>query len=95
MNFIQRLKEEGFLVSPRLFETPLVPQRVVLPLSQHTGKPSREIVSPGDRIKEGGKIAQADGFVSSNLHASISGEVTAIKKYFDMEAKTNAYKDMW
>jgi electron transport complex protein RnfC len=59
-----------------------LPQEVFIPLSQHTGSPSRPIVSPGDRVKCGMKIAEATGLVSSNIHASISGQVKEIENYF-------------
>jgi len=55
------------------------PDEVVLPLSQHTGKPARPIVRVGDRVERGDKIAEADGFVSSPVHASAAGTVAAIE----------------
>jgi electron transport complex protein RnfC len=54
------------------------PREVVLPLRQHTGKPARAIVRPGDHVERGDKIAEADGFVSSPVHASASGTVRDI-----------------
>jgi electron transport complex protein RnfC len=55
------------------------PEEVVLPLSQHTGKPARLIVEEGDRVERGDAIALADGFVSSPVHASASGTVKKIE----------------
>jgi len=55
------------------------PEEVVLPLSQHTGKPARLIVDEGDRVERGDAIALADGFISSPVHASASGTVTKIE----------------
>ncbi len=52
---------------------------LVLPLSQHLGSPSRPVVSVGDYVYRGQLIAEADGFVSANLHASATGTVTAIE----------------
>jgi electron transport complex protein RnfC len=54
------------------------PAEVVLPLSQHTGKPARVLVRPGSRVERGDLIAEADGWVSSPVHASASGTVTDI-----------------
>jgi electron transport complex protein RnfC len=54
------------------------PEEVILPLSQHTGKPARIIVKEGDRVERGDAIAVADGFISSPVHASASGTVSAI-----------------
>ncbi|MCX5667675.1 MAG: electron transport complex subunit RsxC [Candidatus Omnitrophica bacterium] len=55
-----------------------VPKRVVLPLSQHTGSPAEPIVNAGEPVKAYLEIAKATGFVSSPVHASISGKVTKI-----------------
>jgi electron transport complex protein RnfC len=54
------------------------PDEVVLPLRQHTGKPARVIVKPGDRVERGDTVAEADGFVSSPVHASAAGVVEDI-----------------
>lgn len=54
------------------------PSEVVLPLRQHTGNPARPLVRPGDRVERGDKIAEADGWVSSPVHASATGTVAAI-----------------
>lgn len=51
---------------------------VILPLQQHLGKPSKPLVHPGERVHRGQLIAAADGFVSANLHASVTGKVRAI-----------------
>jgi len=51
----------------------------VLPLSQHTGAPSRSVVLPGDRVVRGQMIAAADGFISTALHAPVTGTVTGIE----------------
>jgi electron transport complex protein RnfC len=55
------------------------PDEVILPLSQHTGKPAVPIVEAGDRVERGDRIARADGFISSPVHASASGKVQAIE----------------
>ncbi len=55
------------------------PDEVVLPLSQHTGKPAVPIVTAGDRVERGDTLARADGFVSSPVHASASGKVKAVE----------------
>ena len=54
------------------------PDEVVLPLRQHAGKPAKPIVAVGDRVQRGDKIAEADGFVSSPVHASAAGVVEDI-----------------
>jgi len=57
------------------------PNRIVLPLSQHTGSPCRPVVGPGDKVYRGQVIAEATGFVSVPLHASATGHVTTIEKH--------------
>lgn len=53
---------------------------MVYPLSQHIGAPARPIVSVGDRVVVGQKIAEAGGYVSAPVYASVSGTVKAIEK---------------
>lgn len=53
-------------------------RKVVLPLSQHLGAPSKPVVKTGDRVRRGQLIAEAGGFVSVPLHASVTGRVTAV-----------------
>jgi electron transport complex protein RnfC len=54
------------------------PDEVVLPLQQHTGAPATLMVRIGDHVERGDLIAAADGFISSPVHASAAGTVTAI-----------------
>ncbi len=54
-------------------------EEMVYPLQQHIGAPSVPCVGVGDRVLLGQKIAEAGGFVSANIHASVSGTVTAIE----------------
>ncbi len=56
------------------------PEELVFPLSQHIGAPSVPCVKAGDRVLMGQKIAEAGGFMSANIHSSVSGEVVAIEK---------------
>ncbi len=53
---------------------------MVYPLSQHIGAPSAACVEKGDHVLAGQKIAEANGFVSVPLHASVSGTVKGIEK---------------
>lgn len=52
---------------------------LVYPLSQHIGAPAKAIVAKGDRVLVGQKIAEAGGFVSAHIYASVSGTVKAIE----------------
>jgi electron transport complex protein RnfC len=51
----------------------------VLPLGQHIGAPSRARVSAGDDVQRGDVLADPGGFVSTALHAPVTGRVTAIE----------------
>ena len=60
-----------------------VPKTVVVPLAQHLGVPAKPIVAKGDEIKVGQLIAESSGFVSANIHSSVSGKVVKIDKSLD------------
>lgn len=53
---------------------------LVYPLSQHIGAMAKPLVKAGDRVLVGQKIAEKGGFISANIHSSVSGTVKAIKK---------------
>jgi len=55
------------------------PETVIIPLSMHAGAPANAIVEVGDEVKVGQKIGEAGGFISSPVHSSVSGTVTAIE----------------
>jgi len=52
---------------------------LVYPLSQHIGAPAQPIVKKGDKVLTGQKIAEAGGFVSAPIYATVSGTVKAIE----------------
>lgn len=52
---------------------------MVFPLSQHIGAPAVPVVAKGDYVLAGQLIAEAGGFVSANIHSSVSGTVKAIE----------------
>ena len=59
-----------------------VPSTVVLPVRQHIGAPAKVIVEKGQEVKKGEIVAEAGGFVSVPVHASISGTVKAVEPRF-------------
>jgi Na+-translocating ferredoxin:NAD+ oxidoreductase subunit C len=65
-----------------------VPEHVAIPISQHIGAPAETTVNKGDFVKTGQLLAKAKGFVSSNIHSSVSGKVSKI----DTIADTSGYK---
>ncbi len=52
---------------------------MVYPVSQHIGAPAKPVVKKGDKVLAGQLIAEAGGFVSANIHSSVSGTVKAIE----------------
>ena len=56
------------------------PEEVVIPLSMHAGAPANPVVQVGDTVKVGQKIGEAAAFISSPVHSSVSGTVTAIEE---------------
>lgn len=54
---------------------------LVYPLSQHIGAPAVPVVQKGDRVLVGQKIAEAGGFVSAPIYATVSGTVKAIEPH--------------
>ena len=65
-----------------------IPHQVMISLGQNLGGPSTPIVVAGDQVKVGQIIGQASGFVSSNIHSSVSGTVNKI----DVALDSSGYK---
>lgn len=57
------------------------PKIAVIPLSQHIGAPCNAIVTIGQEVKKGEVVGEPAGFVSSPVHASVSGKVVAIGEF--------------
>lgn len=51
----------------------------VLPLSQHIGAPAKPVIEVGQRVARGQLIAEPAGFVSTALHAPVTGWVRAVE----------------
>lgn len=56
---------------------------LIYPLTQHIGAPAKPLVGVGDTVLKGQKIAEANGFVSAPIYASVSGVVKAIEPRFN------------
>src|SRR6056297_3134626 len=52
-----------------------LPGKVMIPLSQHLGKPAKALKGRGDTVEKGEMIGEADGFISAHIHSSVSGKV--------------------
>src|SRR5699024_2787856 len=57
-----------------------VPSILIFPMSMHIGAPAKPCVSVGEQVKVGTLVGEAQGFVSANVHSSVSGEVVAIEE---------------
>ena len=58
-----------------------VPDKVVIPMSQHMGAPCIPLVKAKDTVKVGQKIGDCDAFMCVPVHASVSGTVTAVEDF--------------
>lgn len=74
---------ENKLTADAAIECLPVPQGVAIPVLQHIGSPSVVVVNKGDYVKTGQVIAQSKGFVSTNIHSSVSGKVNRIDSIID------------
>lgn len=64
------------------------PKEVIIPMNMHIGALAKPIVKIGDKVLVGQKIAESNGYISSNIHAPVSGK---IKKIEDMLASNGNY----
>lgn len=77
---LQHLYEGKKLTEKCVIEEMPAGHIVKIPLSQHVGALATPIVKTGERVLMGQKIAEAQGFVSVPIHASVSGVVSAIEE---------------
>ncbi len=92
--------EDKFSAGSPIQELPL-PKSVIIPVCQHLGSPSEPLVKKGDRVKTGQIIAKSSGFVSTNIHSSVTGKVEKVDKFTDstgyrrLAVSINVEKDQW
>jgi electron transport complex protein RnfC len=80
-----------------------LPEKVIIPMSMHIGKPAVPTVKIGQRVTVGELIGKADGFVSANIHSSVSGTVKKISeitvsggaKTSAIEIETDGLQEVW
>lgn len=75
--------EENKLSSDKHIITFPVPKQAIIPLGQCLGAPAEAIVKKGDEVKVGQLIGTAKGFISANVHSSVSGKVTKVDEVMD------------
>jgi electron transport complex protein RnfC len=66
------------LTAEKALERMPAPEKVIIPLHQHFGKPARPLVQKGDEVLLGQKIGEADGLFSASVHSSVSGKVLSV-----------------
>jgi len=88
------MKKLGGVSAPHLKNTAMcfpevlpVPAEVKLPMLMHSGTPANPVVAVGDYVKVGQVIGEAVGFVSSPVHASVSGTVKSIETLDSLTGK--------
>ena len=74
---------ENKLSAGKKIETLALPKQVIIPLGQHIGAPAQALVKKGDLVKVRTLLAKAGGFVSANIHSSVSGKVNKIDNVLD------------
>ncbi len=74
---------ENKLSADKEIKTLDIPKQVVIPFKQHLGAPNKILVKKREKVKVGQKIVEANGFVSANVHSSVSGTVMKIEKFMD------------
>jgi len=61
-----------------------IPKQVKIHLNQHLGAPATPKVEKGDKVKVGTLIGELKGFISANIHSSVSGTVFKIDEVTDV-----------
>ncbi len=70
---------ENKLSAQKAIEVLALPKSVFIPVVQHIGAPAEVVVQKGDKVKVGQLIAKSSGFVSANIHSSVSGTVKKVE----------------
>ena len=84
-NFLRKILSGGGVKVPHYKETancateaiPL-PEKIVLPMSQHVGAPCDDIVNKGDHVDVGTMVGKAPSKISLHIFSSVSGTVSSI-----------------
>ena len=69
-----RVPHEKATAGMETVQMPL-PRLVVIPMQMHIGAPAEPVVKKGDTVMVGTLIGKAGGFVSADIHSSVSGTV--------------------
>lgn len=74
---------ENKISAGKAIEQMPLPKQVTILLNQHLGAPALPLVQRGDRVKTGQLIAKAAGYVSANIHSSVTGKVLKLDEVYD------------
>lgn len=74
------VKDMKALAQSAATEVLSAPETVAISTAQSLGKPAVPCVEAGAKVKAGTLVAKADGAISSDVFASVSGEVTEVKE---------------
>jgi len=64
------------------------PASVLIPMAQHIGAPASPTVKPGDKVYVGTLIGEASGYVSANIHSSVSGTVKKVDNFLQSNGRS-------
>ena len=65
------------------------PASVLIPMAQHIGAPATPTVKVGDKVYVGTLIGEASGYVSANIHSSVSGTVKKITSLLSSNGRSS------
>ena len=74
-------EESKYLTESLAIEILPLPKEVFIPLQQHIGAPCKPMVEVRDEVKIGQIIGSTEAYVSSPVHATISGRIKNIGRY--------------
>ena len=69
----------------------VIPEKVVISMSQHGGVPCTPLVKVGDEVKTGQLIGSSDAVISSPVHSSVTGIVTEITEILNIMELTSPH----
>lgn len=73
--------DHKYFTNNKSIEMMPLPEEVFIPLQQHIGVPGEPLVEKGQDVKTGEVIGKSEKFVSSPVHASVTGKVKAIDSF--------------
>jgi len=76
---LERLDVTRYNTHPQYADISIQPDKVVIPLQQHIGKPCEAVVQTGNAVKRGDLVGEIpEGALGARVHASIDGRVTSV-----------------